>query len=228
MPIHLENEQSVVYRANENLAQVVDRAGEKKTKLEAWFEANKKFSHAMKLFYQQISNGFVWDKKNCEWKVRNQGLVVGRMMSVHATSGELFYLRMILTRIKGATSFKDLPTVHGRVYQTFKEACNALGLLDNDKEWHHAIQEKSHYATASKLRELFVHIIVHCQVINPSELWNVHRRHFQDDILYNRRRLLQNQDLQLTDAQIENFALAGMYKLFLRMISAFSVYNICL
>lgn len=49
------------------------------------------------------------------------------------------YLRMLLLRKKGATSFQDLRTVNGHVHQTFKEACDALGLLKNNNQWHEVI-----------------------------------------------------------------------------------------
>jgi hypothetical protein len=34
--------------------------------------------------------------------------------------------------VKGAMSYKDLRTYNGIVYQTFKEACVARGLLKDD------------------------------------------------------------------------------------------------
>ncbi|OMP10721.1 DNA helicase PIF1, ATP-dependent [Corchorus olitorius] len=40
-----------------------------------------------------------------------------------------------------------LRTVNGTVYQTFKEACHALGLLGDDKEWKMAIEEASVHAS---------------------------------------------------------------------------------
>jgi hypothetical protein len=42
---------------------------------------------------------------------------------------------MLLNTVKGCTSFKDIITVNGIVYPTFKEACEVLGFLDDDKEW---------------------------------------------------------------------------------------------
>lgn len=95
----------------------------------------------------------------CKWKQRQRGIVIGRICEVHASSGEAFYLRMLLMRSKGATSFKDLRTVGNRVYGTFKEACDALGLLEDDNQWHSALKENSESAMPQQIRSMFVHIL---------------------------------------------------------------------
>ncbi|XP_074346593.1 uncharacterized protein LOC141685389 [Apium graveolens] len=164
LPVHLEDMQTITFKGNESLENVENCALFRKSKLQAWFEANKKYPWGRNLSYQEFPAKFVWDGRGCQWTPRKQGLVVGRLHSTYASSGDLFYLRMILTRFKGATSFADLRTVNGEVFSTFKDACNVLGLLENDNEWHRAITENSHHATASQLRQLFVHILVNCQV----------------------------------------------------------------
>ena len=49
--------------------------------------------------------------------------------------GERFFLRLILNHVRSATNFIDLKTFNGVLYNTFREACDALGLLANDNEW---------------------------------------------------------------------------------------------
>ncbi|GKA71969.1 hypothetical protein Tco_0778185, partial [Tanacetum coccineum] len=44
---------------------------------------------------------------------------------------------------KGPQYFKELMTVNDRLYATFKEACFAYGLLNDDKEWAYAISKAS-------------------------------------------------------------------------------------
>ena len=51
------------------------------------------------------------------------------MYFVHSTVGEQYYLRILLSIIRDATSFENLCTVDGFLYSSFKEACIALGLL---------------------------------------------------------------------------------------------------
>ena len=58
-------------------------------------------------------------------------------------SGQLFYLRLLLTKVKGPTSFEDIKTIDGVLYPSFQDACYALGLLDDEQEYIDAIKEAS-------------------------------------------------------------------------------------
>ncbi|XP_057248163.1 uncharacterized protein LOC104903158 [Beta vulgaris subsp. vulgaris] len=58
-------------------------------------------------------------------------------------AGEKFYLRTLLNYVKGVTCYEDIRVVDGVVHPTFKEACYARGLLDDDKEYVDAIVEKT-------------------------------------------------------------------------------------
>lgn len=97
------------------------------------------------------------------------------------------------------------------MYDTSKDACNALGLLENDMEWHEAIKENSHHATASQLRLLFVHILVNSEVSQPSKLWYDHINDFTDDIIWMRRHVLKDSELLLPEDEIQWWALAGYF-----------------
>ncbi|OMP05879.1 hypothetical protein COLO4_08486 [Corchorus olitorius] len=85
---------------------------------------------------------------------RQKGNTIGRIIYIHPATGELYYLRLLVNVVKGATSYTVLRTVNGTVHQTFKEACHALGLLGDDKEWKMAIEEASVHAAAPQLRSL--------------------------------------------------------------------------
>jgi hypothetical protein len=63
------------------------------------------------------------------------------MYYAHPTSGERYYLQMLLNCVKGATSYKHLRTVDGREHDTFKDACITMGLLTDNNEWHQALEE---------------------------------------------------------------------------------------
>ncbi|KAH9687645.1 ATP-dependent DNA helicase [Citrus sinensis] len=64
----------------------------------------------------------------------------------------------------GSTSFESIRTINGVTYPTFKAACYALGLLDDDKEWIDCLTEAAIWATGNELRHLFVTILIHCQL----------------------------------------------------------------
>ncbi|XP_074352737.1 uncharacterized protein LOC141691884 [Apium graveolens] len=109
-----------------DLENVCNNATSKKSKLEAWFVANSEFPQARNFTYSDFPTQFTWIKKTTKWKLRQRGDVVGRLAEVHATTGELLYLRMLLLRCKCALSFSQLRTIDGTTYDTFKEACGAL------------------------------------------------------------------------------------------------------
>ncbi len=73
--------------------------------------------------------------------MRKRGFAIGRMYYAHPTSGEHYYLRMLLNYVKGATSYEHLRIVDGTEHNTFKYACITMGLLEDDNEWHQALEE---------------------------------------------------------------------------------------
>ncbi|XP_074347667.1 uncharacterized protein LOC141686539 [Apium graveolens] len=126
LPIHLPGQKYLNFQSSADLENVCNNATSKKSKLEAWFVANSEFPQARNFTYSDFPTQFTWIKKTVKWKLRQRGDVVGRLAEVHATTGELFHLRMLLLRCKGALSFSQLRTIDGTTYDTFKEACGAL------------------------------------------------------------------------------------------------------
>jgi len=89
------------------------------------------------------------------------------MYYAHPTLGERYYLRMLLNCIKGATSYEHLRTVDGRVHDTFKDACIAMGLLADDNEWDQALEKAGVWASGRRLRDMFASMLMFCEVTNP-------------------------------------------------------------
>jgi hypothetical protein len=52
--------------------------------------------------------------------------------------------------------------LNGQVYDTFKEAWRARGLLEDDIEWLLCLQEAAHMRTGKGLHNLFTIILLHC------------------------------------------------------------------
>jgi len=73
---------------------------------------------------------------------------------------ERHYLRMLLMIVKGTQDYEQLRTYNGKLYHTFKEDCNARGLLGNDQEWYDAFNEAAAWGTSSQLRQLFVTMLL--------------------------------------------------------------------
>lgn len=83
---------------------------------------------------------FIYDKKKRCWKPRKRGYTIGCLIWVPPTTRELYYMRMLLTVKKDPTSYDDLKTVEGFKHSSFREACFAMGYLQDDNEFIEAIK----------------------------------------------------------------------------------------
>jgi hypothetical protein len=79
---------------------------------------------------------------------------IERIYYVHPAAGELYYLRMLLMIVKRATNYADVRTFNNKVYHTFRDACDARGLLEGDNEWNLLFDEAIVSASAYQLRQL--------------------------------------------------------------------------
>ncbi|XP_023244044.1 uncharacterized protein LOC111642020 [Centruroides sculpturatus] len=94
------------------------------------------------------------------------------------------------------TSFEDLRTVDNYICETYREACQHRGLLENDNHWEQAMREAAQVARADQVRELFAIILTSCNPSNPIKLWLKYRNSMSDDILARVQR--DNPDLYIT------------------------------
>lgn len=209
LSFHLPGNKNCTFHASESLQKVANREKYKRSKLEAFFHLNSIESNANQYTYDEIPRYYVWNDAERTWTVRKKGFQIGRLTYTHHSSGDIWYLRLLLSKVRGPVSFKSLRTVNGVVYGTFKEACNEYGFLDDDKEWHEVIQESSKSGFPPEIRQLFVHIIVNCQVTNVKSLWTGNYQFMCDDILYQQRLLRKNIVLHLSDDDIKHYVLAG-------------------
>ncbi|GJU15982.1 ATP-dependent DNA helicase PIF1-like protein [Tanacetum coccineum] len=90
------------------------------------------------------------------WKPRKQRKCIGRIVYSTPASGERYFLWMLLNVVRGPRTSEELLTINKRLCTTFKEACFAYGLLNDDREWARAIQEASLWALGPQLRDLFI------------------------------------------------------------------------
>ena len=184
LPVHLEDQQMVYYNPDDNPNDVLERGATKETLLTAWFKINQSNPDARNTTYQNFPRTWVYDQKKKAWKPRQRGKAIGRMYFASPSSGERFYLRLLLTIVPGATSFAHLRTVNNIPYNTFKEACYALGLLQDDHEWIQCLEEAGQMQLGYTLRMLFATIIFHCNPTSPGALWNQFKHNICDDLLY--------------------------------------------
>ena len=184
LPVHLEDQQLVFYNADDNVDDVMERGATKETPLTAWFKVNQTNPLARNTTYQDFPTTWVFEKTPKIWKPRQRGNALGRMYFASPSAGERFYIRLLLTVVPGATSFANLRTINGVMYDTFKETCFALGLLENDNEWIQCLTEASQMQLGYTLRMLFSTIIFHCNPTSPGVLWDQFKHNICDDLLF--------------------------------------------
>jgi hypothetical protein len=170
LAVHLPQQQAVVLNPDrDTLQEALERHENRDTTLTGWFKANDQHQDGVinNTLYQDFPNKMVWNKDRHVWTVRQRGFQIGRMYYAHPSAGERFYLRLLLTVVKGATSYEALRTFQDVLYPTFREACIAYGLTEDDNEWHQCLEEAKHMAVGRQMRHLFVTIIKECNPANP-------------------------------------------------------------
>ena len=99
---------------------------------------NKEDPNVRKLAYMDFPLEYI-----CQWVKRKCGFSIERINFVLLLTRELYYLHILLNKVRSATCYENVHVVNGILYKTFKEACYALGLLDDDKEYIAVIEEAS-------------------------------------------------------------------------------------
>lgn len=146
--------------------------------LTAYFKLNATDTNATNLLYTDIPFHYVYDKKKKLWHARSRRFekTIGRMYIVNNNNVELYSLRLLLLTVKGAQSFKDLRTVNDTLYDTFREAANSLGLLQDDT-LHIKTFEEIIAAEPNRIRCLFANMLLFNTLSDPSVLWEMFKNH---------------------------------------------------
>lgn len=194
LTIHLENEQSVTYHNGQEQA-ALNNAELRDTQLTAYFNRvtleqrhplpegelgrgpdNQLYPSALQLTYVDFPTYYAWSSDTRQWNRRTRprrSTAIGRIFSIHPSSGDLFYLRLLLHTVPGAASFASLRTVNDVIHPTFREACSARNLLADDDEWKQTLREAAMTNVSPlSIRKLFVYILLNCTVSSPLQLWN--------------------------------------------------------
>ena len=198
LSFHMPGEQQVVYEDSTELDDILAKPTVASSMFTAWMELNKTDEDARELTYVQIPTKFVFKKEKRKWFPRKQGLSVGRIHYVPESVGECYYLRMLLNHVKGPTEWDDFKRWNKVVHNTFKEACNARGLLDNDKEYITAIQDSSAWNSANRVRRMFVMLLIFNSLSDPVNVWEKTWHLLAEDVEMRQRRIFKNPGISLS------------------------------
>lgn len=73
------------------------------------------------------------------------------------------------------------PTV---IYETFKDAADARGLLEDENQWEKYFIEMSLFKMPVQLRQLFVTILYFCEPKCSAQLWEKFKMDMSEDFLH--------------------------------------------
>ncbi|XP_025616692.1 uncharacterized protein [Arachis hypogaea] len=213
LPFHLEDEQPVIYGETSNANDIVEREISHKSMFLGWMAVNMSYPYARSLTYAEFPTKFVWKDDSSKWFPRKKGFAIGRLTHVPAVNTEEYYQRLLLNTQRGCMSFRDIRTVGGTIYATYRDACFALGLLQDDNEFIDAIKEASSWASGSYVKRLFVILLTSNNISRPEHVWYRCWHELSDDILYRQRAVMNISELTMSDDEIKQLCLMDIDKI---------------
>ncbi|KAK1435160.1 hypothetical protein QVD17_00920 [Tagetes erecta] len=184
LSVHLENMQNITFNETDNLGNVLRNPRSRRTTLTEWLYNNRIDPSARDLKYVDYLSRYKWDVSKKSWDIRTSSKTpaIGRLIYINPGCGETFYLRLLLSHQTGCCTFDDIRTVAGETCTTYRAACEKLGLLGDDEEWNHTFEEAAAWATATELRQLFTHMLLYCDISNPTTLLDNQWLRMADDV----------------------------------------------
>ena len=157
LQVHTKNQQYLIFKDN-NKTQALNNID---TTLTAWFKLNKKNKLAKSLNYIDIPTYFSYSKVTKQWteRIKYQN-TIGRMCSISPKDSERFHLKLILSRIKGATCFEDLKFFNNTFYPTYQETAIAMGLVESDDQIIKIFDEACNIMMPKQLRKFFAQFLL--------------------------------------------------------------------
>ncbi|XP_021979413.1 uncharacterized protein LOC110875525 [Helianthus annuus] len=216
LPFHLPDHQNVIYGPDDELENILNKSSISSTMFLSWMEVNKNNEFARTLTYVEFPTKFVWNSQDRTWTTRKTGKPIGRIHCVNPSMGDTYFLRILLNKVRGPKSFEEIRTVNGQVFPTFRDACYALGLLDDDREYIEAIKEAYYTGSGYYLRNLFATMLSSNTLSRPEHVWENAWEYLADGILHTREKQTGIEGLSLPEEQIKNLTLLEIENYLLR------------
>lgn len=200
LPCHLPRRQTCRYIDGAERDAVA--AGPPETALTAWFqiirvneEARTPIVNANPILawsakYCDFPERYSFKDK--KWKKRQKGCgngsAIGRVYVVHPNAGDNFYLRLLLHTVSAdqlglqnvalrsaaddAFTEEAFKYVNGEKKETYKAACTARGLLQDDGEWRSTLQDACVFKMPHTIRALYTYILGFNEPQAPAALFD--------------------------------------------------------
>ncbi|KAK3910105.1 ATP-dependent DNA helicase [Frankliniella fusca] len=213
LPVHEEMKETIIYVEGNEQRALERHEG---TKLTAWLELNRNARRPRNKLYTDVVEDYMY--KGNAWQPSNRH-TIGRMASLATTgfNSELHHIRLLLCNRTDITSFEHLRTVEGQVHPTYKSACEALNLAENEEEMRLVMYELLLEQFPSTYRKTFAIILAHDEELcyqlalrDISEVLGEYGKILQDydlppldDGVLQRNRKLPEEDAVLDPAQAD-------------------------
>ncbi|KAM0912964.1 hypothetical protein ACQ4PT_012450 [Festuca glaucescens] len=109
-----------------------------------------------------------------------------------------------------------LGTYNSVVYESFKDACAARGLLGDDNEWHYAFDEALKWGMGRQLRQLFVTMILFCGVLDENAFFEKYWTYLAEDIQHRIRSSLHDSAYLVPVDELRNMLIEELSGVFAR------------
>ena len=98
-----------------------------------------------------------------------------------STKWRSFLFEIVIKKVSAPKSFANLRTVDGEEHSTFKSACIARGLLQDDSHWKNCLTEACKIAMPKVIRNLFCTMLIHCISTHPKALFEKFKSNRSED-----------------------------------------------
>ena len=107
--------------------------------------------------------------------------VLGRVYAVPPQDLDRFYMRMLLMNTPNVHGFEGENGLRLSKDESWRAAAERRGLVDNDAEFQQALADAALIHDPAYLRQIFVLLLIHCEVAEPTALWETQKEELSAD-----------------------------------------------
>jgi len=140
------------------------------------------------------------------------------MYFISLSKGEQFFLQLLLTIFEDRKNWEHLRTWNDQVFVTFKEACIARGLLEDDHEWRICLEKAIAMQSRVACHQLLVVILLTDKVAEPHVLWDQFKAGLCDNVKHKLCHMSHYQaDQEVPEDDVYNYGLWDLNRILVEM-----------